>query len=98
KDGKNAGTTADDEAAIGPDKTALLPGATANFANYTSYSRGINGVIVDIAGLAGTPTASDFDLNIGNDNSPNGWAAAQALTSIAVRFGAGVNGSSRVTL
>ena len=37
EDGPNDGL------AIAPDKTALLPGGAATFANYTSYSRGING-------------------------------------------------------
>ena len=30
---------------------ALLPGGTASFANYTSFNRGLNGIMVDIAGL-----------------------------------------------
>ena len=40
--------------AIATDKTALLPGNTATFANYTSYVDGINGVMVDLAD--GPPT------------------------------------------
>ncbi|MGA2060941.1 MAG: hypothetical protein ABSG67_10700, partial [Thermoguttaceae bacterium] len=52
---------AGDSGAIATDKTALLPGQTATFANYTSYSLGINGIIVDIQGLAnaGSLTAAD---------------------------------------
>ncbi|MCY2974021.1 MAG: fibronectin type III domain-containing protein [Planctomycetota bacterium] len=34
--------------AIDPTKTALLPGQTATTANYTNYSRGLNGFIVDL--------------------------------------------------
>ena len=41
-----------DDAAIATDKTALLPGETASLANYTSYSRGINGIMVDLIGAA----------------------------------------------
>ena len=37
-----------DDNAIAADKAALLPGQTATFANYTSYSHGINGIMVDI--------------------------------------------------
>ena len=40
-----------DDWAVAPDKTALLPDQTATFDNYTSYSRGINGVMIDIANL-----------------------------------------------
>ena len=49
-DGNNAAANAADDAAIATDKQALLPGGTATFANYTSYSRGINGIMVDVAG------------------------------------------------
>jgi hypothetical protein len=97
-DGNDASANASDDGAIATDKTALLPGQTATFANYTSYSRGINGVMVDIAGLPGTPAAGDFDFKVGNDNTPSGWGAATAPTSISVRSGEGVNGSDRVTL
>ena len=46
------GVTADD-LAIAPDKTALLPGMRGSFANVTSYTRGINGVMIDVAALLG---------------------------------------------
>src|SRR5580698_7642731 len=42
-DGNSTAANAADDAAIATDKTPLLPGQTAGFANYTSYSRGING-------------------------------------------------------
>ena len=35
---------------------ALLPGGIATFANYTSYTRGINGIMIDVSDLA-DPTA-----------------------------------------
>jgi len=86
-----------DDNAIAPDKTALLPGESATFAHYTSFSKGINGIMVDIAGLPGTPIADDFELRMGNDGSPDGWPAAPD-PSITVRAGEGVGGSDRVTL
>ncbi|MGD0655988.1 MAG: hypothetical protein ABSA16_16755, partial [Thermoguttaceae bacterium] len=57
-----------DSAAIATDKAALLPGQKATFANYTSYSLGINGIIVDIKGLAnpGALDAADFQFKVGN--------------------------------
>jgi hypothetical protein len=94
----DAGASANDDLAIATDKAPLLPGQTATFANYTGYSRGLNGLIVDIANLAGTPTAVDFTFKAGNDGSPAGWADAAAPASVSVRAGAGQGGSDRVTL
>jgi hypothetical protein len=87
-----------DDGAIAIDKVPLRPGSKASFANYTSYSRGINGVMVDISAVAGTPSLSDFTFKIGNDSNPAGWAAAPNPTTIALRAGAGTNSSDRVTL
>ncbi len=55
-------------------------------------------MMIDIAGLTGSPTTNDFIFRIGNDNNPAAWAAAPEPTSILVRPNAGVNGSSRVEL
>ena len=102
-DGNNPAPGAADDAAIAPGKAPLLPGATATAANVTSYNKGINGVMVDIAGLpAGAEqslTADDFLFRTGNDAGPYAWAAAAATPpAVAVRRGAGANGSDRVTL
>jgi rhamnogalacturonan endolyase len=89
-----------DDNAIATDKSALLPGQTATFANFTSYSRGINGVMIDIQNLAGTPTVSNyaqfFTFKVGSDGT--NWSSAAAPTAIDVRTGAGVNNSYRVTI
>jgi hypothetical protein len=85
-----------DDNAIATDKEALLGNVKATFANYTSFSKGINGIMVDIAGLPGTVTASDFVFKVGNNNSPSGWASAPAPTGVALRdLGDGV---TRVTI
>jgi hypothetical protein len=97
-DGDNAEANAADDGAIAPDKEALLPGGTAQFKNYTSYSRGINGIMVDIQNLAGTPTAEDFQFRVGNSNTPGSWGMAPQPLSVTVRAGAGANGSDRVTI
>jgi hypothetical protein len=88
-DGNDAGATVADDAAVATDKEALLRGQSPTFANVTSYAGGINGIMVDVAGLpAGAVlTAADFDF---------GTTAAPA--SVTIRRGAGVNGSDRVTL
>ena len=86
-----------DDGAIATDKAALLPGQAAAFANVTSYGRGINGLIVDVAGLPATAglSADDFVLEIGGGAS---WTPLAAAPEIAVRRGAGASGTDRVTL
>ncbi|MGA2063144.1 MAG: LamG-like jellyroll fold domain-containing protein, partial [Thermoguttaceae bacterium] len=86
-----------DNGAIATDKMALLPGQTAAFANYTSYSRGINGIMVDIQYLAnpGALAASDFQFQVGNGGT---WTTAPAPLSVGVSQGTGTNGSDRVTI
>jgi parallel beta-helix repeat protein len=86
-----------DDGAIATDKTALLPGQTGTFANYTSYPRGINGIMVGIQGLA-DPVAvadgdlSEFDFKYGNDDTPDDWLPAPAPLEVTVRdIGGGVH-------
>jgi len=101
-DGFSSGAGISDDGAIAPDKEALLPGETADFGNYTSYSRGINGVIVDIEGLGATPTLATignfFEFQVGNDNSFASYTTAPAPIEVAVRAGEGAGGSDRVTI
>jgi hypothetical protein len=93
------GTTGDpDDAAIATDKAALLPGARATFANYTSYPAGINGVMVDVAGLGAGVTGADFAVRVGNSADTLTWVAGARPATVTVRPGAGVNGSDRLTL
>jgi hypothetical protein len=93
-----AGGVSGDDAAIATDKAALLPGVKATFANYTSYPAGINGVMVDVAGLGTGVTRSDFAVRIGNTADAATWLIGARPASVTVRPGAGVNGSDRVTL
>ena len=92
----------DDNAYIDDDKEALLPGETATFKNYTSYSRGINGIMIDVSGMPGTPTkdniANFFKFRVGNSNTFSSWTTAPAPIDVKVRAGAGDEGSDRITL
>ena len=97
-DGNDPSANAADDQAIAPDKQPLLPGQTAAFANYTSYSKGINGIMVDVQGLTGTPTASDFTFRTGNDDNPAAWSAAPAPSNVLVRPFAGLDSSSRIEM
>ena len=96
--GSTAYDSGTDDAAIAIDKSALLPGQTATFANYTSFDKGINGIMFDISGNVSNLSASDLLFSIGNDNNPAGWTTAPAAASITVRPGAGANGSNRVEI
>src|SRR5205807_9518018 len=95
-DGSDSANSAADDAAVATDKQALLPGQTATFANYTNYSKGINGLMIDLVNLAPgvALSASDFIFRVGNDNNPAGWASAPAPASITVRQGDGAYGHS----
>jgi len=53
--------------------------------NYTSYVRGINGIMVDFSDLPAVPTVDDFEFKVGNDNDPTGWAGAPEPVEIALR-------------
>ena len=86
--------------AIASDKSALLSGAgPATFTNVTSYTRGINGIMVDISGPHPGITANDFTFKVGNNNLPSSWSAAPQPTTVTVRAGGGaVSGSDRVEI
>ena len=88
----------DDAIAIG--KKPLLPGRTATFDSYSSYSRGINGLAVDIQNTANPLELSeaDFEFRVGNDNTPEDWDPVDAQPSVTVRPKAGVAKSDRVVI
>ncbi len=100
-DGNDGAADVRDDQAIAPDKRALLPGQTATSANYTNFSRGLNGVMIDFAGLADAGAlsgADDFEFRVGNNANPDGWATAPDPLSIGVRVGDGVRRSDRITI
>jgi ELWxxDGT repeat protein len=91
-DGNSIAANAADDGAIATDKNALpaaqdrLPG----FDNVTSYDKGINGVMIDVANLPVIDALLDAeDFDFGGAGNP---------ISIEVRPGAGAGGSDRVTL
>ena len=89
-----------DAAAIATDKAALLPLGVATSANYTNYSRGINGVMIDVAGLAAGGASllpADLLFRAGPGGNPSTWTTAPA-PAMAVRPGAGIDGSDRIVL
>jgi len=100
-DGGNAAQNAGDDGAIATDKSAYLPNNTlADFANVSSYSRGINGIMIDLGGGGSHAAinANDFVFKHGNNNGPNSWTTVTATPTMSVRVGAGTLGSDRVTI
>jgi subtilisin-like proprotein convertase family protein len=98
-DGNDPSIAASDDGAIAIDKSAYLPGAgTAVFENLSSYSRGINGIMIDLSGSHPSISANDFVFKVGNNNSPSTWGAAPAPSAISVRPGAGASGSDRIEI
>jgi hypothetical protein len=95
-DGNDPAPGPADDAAIAMDKAALRPGQVSTFDNITSYVRGINGVIVDLAGVpnAASVSAADFVLEagVGTTWAPVGGAAVNR------RQDAGAPGVLRITL
>ena len=89
-----------DKYAIAPDKQALKPGQTATFRNYTSYSKGINGIMVDINEPANgeSITAADFEFKTGNSDDPSSWSQAPAPNNIAIEPFMGTDQSDRITI
>jgi hypothetical protein len=88
-----------DNSAVAPDKSAYIPnGVITTFTNVTSYSRGINGIMVDITGSHPSITTADFIFKVGNDNTPSSWTTAPAPASLVVISTGGVSGSDRVEI
>ena len=98
-DGNDAAPGVADDAAIAADKAALLASDTATFDNISSYSRGINGVMMDLLpppAPAQPPEAQDFVLKIGD--GVIGWRTLAQAPQVTLRPGAGASGTDRVTL
>jgi hypothetical protein len=96
-DGRNPAANAQDDAAIAVDKTALVPGQAATWGNTTNYVGGINGIMIDVAGLpaAATPAPQDFRLDV---FAGVNWSPVSVAPTVTVRRGGGASGSDRVTL
>jgi hypothetical protein len=74
-DGFNPAITPSDlSTAIATDKTALLPGQAATFANYTSYTKGINGVVIEVENIQYQPQLDEFEFRTGNTTTPSAWS------------------------
>ena len=101
-----AGSTFDsgsdlDPAAIDPTKSILLPGQTATFENYSSYSNGVNWLVVDVAALQFPElvTASDLTFRTGNGSVLTDFTELIGVAAtVTVDAGAGVGNMDRITI
>ncbi len=88
--------------AIDPTKTALLPGQTTTAANYTNYSRGLNGIVIDVASPSNLAGISDASFQFATwstfpDTTPN-FLTINPVVTVSTFAGGGLNGSDRVKL
>ena len=93
---------AQDDRAIDLNKSALLPGQTASFANVSSYQKGLNGIIFDLKDMPlGTqPPHVEVKVSVpgAGPGDPVTWIAAPTPITIARRNGAGVGQTDRITV
>ncbi len=98
-DGNNLAINTQDDAAIASDKSAYLASdGLSTFSNVSAYSRGINGVMIDVKNLPGTISLDDFAFRTGGNNQLASWTAAPAPAAVSVRPGAGEGGSDRIVI
>lgn len=99
-DGHDDLPNAADDNAIALDKAILLPGRNASSASYSSYTKGINGLMIDVVSLPRkrTLSADDFTFRVAFANNPSQLVEGPQPKSVTVRRDAGINGSDRVTL
>jgi VCBS repeat-containing protein len=89
---------------LATDKVALLPGQASTFANYTNYSRGLNGIVVDVNGLpAGTTNAqmlSSLQFDQWDGIAAAGFVALSgaAVPNATIIRGGGAAGSDSVAI
>ena len=83
--------------AVATDKTALLPGQTATYANYTSFDRGINGIVIDVADLSPTADAGGFRFHVRTGSHDDGWNRVYP-SETQILPGAGTDQSDRVVV
>lgn len=92
----NSGGDCDDADLCG--KVALLPGQSANGHNYLTNVQGITGIAVDVSGVAGPLTASDFSFRVGNSSDTTTWTSAPSPLSVEWFDQAGTGGSGRAVI
>jgi hypothetical protein len=85
-DGNRPAADNDDRRAWPDRKYCLLPGEQATVDNVSNYSKGINGLLLQMAGLpAGrTPGVADMSFAVATGRNPTDWAAAPAPSGLLI--------------
>ena len=96
-DGRDPAAGAADDAAVAAGKSGWDGTGPVSFAHVSGYSRGINGVMIDVSNLLAEPTAADFIVEMSQPGSATGWVAAPT-PAVARRAGDGAGESDRVSL
>ena len=98
---------ASDALAIAPDKIGFNASGTATFNNVSSFSKGITGVMVDLAsgiGAHGSITLADITLRVSPTsvtagfNNVGSWTTATTPSGFSVILGGGTGGSDRLEI
>jgi len=88
-----------DDAAIAPDKSPLTFGSgIAQPHSISSYSSGINGLMIDVANLGQQVSIDDFAFKVGTSSTLANWQAAPPPYEFFIRRGEGANGSDRIVI
>lgn len=102
--GANLSSLGNANSSIASDKNALRPGETSGYVNYTNYSRGLNGLIIDINNLSATTTNNQILASLQfarwNGIDAVGFAAlpVNAVPTATVLPASGLGGSARVKI
>ena len=80
-------------------KLPLRVGQDPSFQNVSSYSRGINGLMIDLENLVDSSalTLDDFGFRTASSADADAWSPLTVPPALSVRPGAGEGGSDRVT-
>ena len=108
-DGYTGNPATSHDEAISPDKVALLPNqGESTFANISSYTAGINGIMVDLSAGANhaamkANAAADFTFKVSGpfaSNTPSTWTTLNGANqpSVNVRLGDPAAGTDRIEL
>ena len=103
-DGSDSAANAADDNAIAPGIQGALPLGFAGTGSYTTYYKGINGIMVDLLGRpagAPAPLPEDIDVRLVTPlipPLPPVLAPGPAPTQVALRPRAGAGGSDRLSL
>jgi hypothetical protein len=96
-DHNNPALTPADDTAIATNKQTIKELEQAGFANYSTYEKGITGVMLDVEGLGNSASLDDFEFRSGpGDISPSAWSEGPRPDYFEVREGAGEHGADRV--